>query len=211
MLVLNKRLQAILGDLFVFYHAFFKWRAVKENHEKVSFTYHKSSLYFFIFLALIHEQVLEFIAFHFLLKDRFSDSFIMILQVIHIYGIIYLIGDYNLVRRGRINIQSDKLLINVGIRKSIEIGINEIESIRKVKNENELFQSTKSFWVVATPIICHKLIGFKDEINCQITLKKQVKAYGFLGITRNIKHINLSVDNCNEFVDELNKLKIYNG
>ena len=69
MIVFNKRVQAILGDLIVFYYAFFKWGAVKENRNQITFTYHKKSQYLFIFLALIHEQILECIAFDYLLTQ----------------------------------------------------------------------------------------------------------------------------------------------
>jgi len=205
MSILNKRVQAILGDLIVFYYALFKWGAIKEDQQHLSFTFHKKSMYFFIFLVLIHEQALEFIAFHYLLQDRFTYSFVALLQIIHIYGIIYLIGDYNLVRRSRIKIVGDKLSIDVGIRKAIEFEIKEVESIRAICHESELVQSTKSFWVVATPLFYKSLIGFKDEINCQITLKNQVKAYGFLSISKYITHVNLSLDNCNEFVNIIKK------
>ncbi|BBI36480.1 hypothetical protein [Cohnella abietis] len=51
MISLNKRAQAILGDVSVFYYAFFKWGAIKENGQQLSFTYHKKSLYFFVFLV----------------------------------------------------------------------------------------------------------------------------------------------------------------
>jgi hypothetical protein len=203
MIVLNKRVQAILGDLIVFYYAFFKWGAVKENRNQITFTYHKKSQYLFIFLALIHEQILECIAFHYLLTDKFSHSFVLLLQIIHVYVIIYLIGDYNLVRRGRIHIVGDKLLIHIGIRASLEIEINEIESIRTIEKESELVKSSRTFWVVGTPLFYNKMIGFKDKINCQITLKNQVKAYGFLGISRRVKQINLSLDQCSEFVSTI--------
>ena len=153
MIVLNKRVQAILGDLIVFYYAFFKWGAVKENRNQITFTYHKKSQYLFIFLALIHEQILECIAFHYLLTDKFSHSFVLLLQIIHVYVIIYLIGDYNLVRRGRIHIVGDKLLIHIGIRASLEIEINEIESIRTIEKESELVKSSRTFWVAGHTFI----------------------------------------------------------
>ncbi|BBI36479.1 hypothetical protein [Cohnella abietis] len=138
-----------------------------------------------------------------MLKDQFAYSFVLMLRMIHIYGIIYLIGDYNLVRRGRIKLIGDRLSINVGIRKTISFDIEEIESIKEISNERELVRSSKSFWVVATPLFYKSLIGFQDEINCQITLKSQVRAYGFLGKARNITHINLSLDYCQEFVHTL--------
>jgi hypothetical protein len=139
------------------------------------------------------------------LNERFPFSLVLLLQIIHIYGIIYLIGDYNLVRRGRINIIDDIVSINVGIRRTIEFDIKEIESIRAINSESELVQSSKNFWAIATPLFYKSLIGFKDEINCQITLKSQVKAYGFLGISRYVEHVNLSLDNCNDFLNSFKK------
>ncbi|BBH22000.1 hypothetical protein Back11_33450 [Paenibacillus baekrokdamisoli] len=202
MIVLNKRLQAILGDAFVFYYAFFKWGRIQED-KQLSFSYHKKSLYLFIFLALVHEQLLEFIAFHYLLNDRFPDFLVSLLQVIHLYGIIYLIGDYNLVRRGRVKVDDTKILINVGIRKSIEIDRKEVKSVSVIHSEKELIHASSSFWVVATPLFYKQFIGFKDDINCQVILKKAIRSYGFLGISRDITHINLAVDDLEGFVKSI--------
>lgn len=64
-----------------------------------------------------------------------------------------------------------------------------------------------TLWVVATPLFYKPLIGFKDDINCQIALKSPVKSYGLLGFAKSITYVNLSLDNCNEFVRAILKRK----
>jgi len=206
MFILNKRIQAIIGDAIVFYYAIFKWRTLNEDGQYKSFSFHKSSIYFFIFIVLIHEQALEFISFHYLLKDQVSPSLLMLVQIIHLYGIVYMIGDYKLIRQSRVKIVDNKMIINVGIRRTTEFELTNIETIREVKSDRELDRSPRSFWACATPLMLKYIIGFNDEVNCQITLKKQVKAYGFLGRSYPISKVNLSLDNCKDFIDTMDKL-----
>jgi hypothetical protein len=74
MFSLTRRQQAMLGDMLVFYHVLCRWGKPKENGEARQFTYHKKNMYVFLFLAVVHEKLLELVAFHYLLIENLPAS-----------------------------------------------------------------------------------------------------------------------------------------
>ncbi|PWV98434.1 hypothetical protein DFQ01_11869 [Paenibacillus cellulosilyticus] len=199
MFSLTRRQQAMLGDLQVFYHVFFRWGRPKENREEHVFTYHRRSMYVFLFLAILHEQVLEMVAFHYLFVQKLPATILTCTHVIHLYTILYMIGDYNLVRRGRVRLEDRQITINVGLRQSIQFNLDQIRDIRLVGGVHKFETSSSTMRVAATPRWFRSMIGVEDTITCEIVLDQPVDRIGLLGTKKRVSHIQLSLDDPSSF------------
>ncbi len=108
----------------ILYHAFFKWRIKKRMViQNDSYLFHKNSNYFYLFLALIHEQIIETIVFHIYLKKE-EPNIALIMLVLHIYSVIYMLGDYNLMRNTPFRITKDKVRMKIGARRSLYFNLS---------------------------------------------------------------------------------------
>lgn len=200
----NKRLRAMFGDVTVFW-ALIPWVARRnDNTDEQTFTFHKKSNYLFILLVVLHEQILEAIAFHFLLHDILPARNVLVLQIIHVYGILYMIGDYNLLRRSRVKINDKKVIIDVALRRCIEFNISNIQEV-VVSNNEKVKRASNRFLVTASPQLLKALIGLEDKINCQIVLKKPVQATGFLGLSRKVQYIDLAIDDIEMYTNRISQ------
>lgn len=197
---LTRRQQAMFGDLIVFYHVLFRWGRPKESVVVQEFTYHRNSMYVFFFLAIVHEQLLELVAFHYLLVDKLPASILTLTHAIHLYTIVYLIGDYNLVRRGRVRLSDGQIDINVGLRQSIRFHLDQIRDIRLVSSTEQLEASSLVMRVAATPRWFRSMIGVEDTVTCEITLAQPTYRIGLLGMKKRVSHIHLSLDDAALFV-----------
>ncbi|MBD3917881.1 hypothetical protein H8B09_03880 [Paenibacillus sp. PR3] len=200
MFSLTRRRQAMLGDLLVLYHALFRWGKPKEKLADHAFTYHRRSMYVFLFLAIVHEQVLEMVAFHYLLIQKLPEATINLTHIIHLYAILYMFGDYNLVRRGRVRLTGKEVNMNVGLRQSIQFHLDQMEDIRLISHAGDLGATSSVMRVAATPRWFRSMIGVEDTINCVITLGQPVYRFGLLGMKKRVSQIHLSLDEPAAFV-----------
>jgi hypothetical protein len=167
----------------------------------------------FIFLVLLNEQIIEALAFHFILEERVTTKALIIIQALHAYGILYLIGDYNLLRNTRITVTHESLLISVGARKSVKLKLSLIKDVRFIQSKKEINISKNTFWASATPRFYKYILGddFMDTINCQLSLQESIEPIVNFGHKRKINYINLSVDEVNEFIKEIELRRIKDG
>lgn len=107
----NPFITILKKEAIVFYYALFKW---KVRPTEGTYAYHKGSNYFWLFIALLHEQVIEAFAFHYYLKDV-DPLRADILVVLHVYSILYMLGDYNLVRNSPIAFKGNQVQMKIGI------------------------------------------------------------------------------------------------
>lgn len=193
----------------ILYHAFFRWRTRKRKMiQNDSYSFHKNSSYFFLFLALIHEQIIEMIVFHIYLKKE-EPNIALIMLALHIYSVIYMLGDYNLMRNSPIRIIKEKVVMNIGARRSLYFNLSEIDYIKpasiKYNKSGGIINEKEVFHATAFPRILTIIFGISDELKYEIIFKKPVNARGYFGQKQKTNKVLLYMDNSSEFVNEIQK------
>lgn len=203
----NPFIALIKKEWLILFYAFFRWRKKQRTKEDVQvFSYHKNSSYFWLFLALVHEQIIEMFVFHIYLKTE-EPEIATIMLVLHIYSVLYIMGDYNLVRNSPLLLSRNKIVIKIGVRRELNVHLREIENIQPVKiaynRSGGIIHEKKVFHVTAYPRIITRIFGITDEAKYEIVLKHPVQARGYFGQKKEVEKVYLYIDKPDEFVETL--------
>ncbi|WP_377933765.1 CPBP family intramembrane glutamic endopeptidase [Bacillus seohaeanensis] len=191
----------------ILFYAFFRWKKKWRYPENVSvFSYYKKSNYFWMFLALMHEQVIEMIVFHIYLKEE-DPTFANIMSALHIYSIFYIMGDYNLVRNSPILVKRNNIQMKIGARRELNFHINDIDYIQKASikynSSGGIIHEKGVFHATAFPRVLTRVFGMSDELTYEILFKSPVLAKGYFGTKKEITKALLYIDQPDEFVELL--------
>lgn len=197
-------------EVIILFYALFRWK--KLRHFDVGtqvFTYHKNSNYFWFFLALIHEQLIEMVVLHIYIKSE-EPVLAIIILILHIYSVLYIMGDYNLVRNSPILIKQNSILINIGLRRELNFHIKDIELIQPAKSQyrsnGSIIHEKFVFHVTAMPRILTRIFGVTDEVQYEIVFKNPIQAFGYFGQKKEVRKVLLYIDEPDEFVKVLQEL-----
>ncbi|GAA0326013.1 hypothetical protein GCM10008967_15740 [Bacillus carboniphilus] len=199
----------------ILYYAFCGWgRKLKVKEGTAAFTYHKKSSYFWIFLALMHEQVIEMVIFHIYLK-QIDPLAANLFTALHIYSIVWILGDYHAVRHSPVLVKQNLVQMKVGVRKSLTIRVQDIATIQpptiRYGKSGGVIHEKGVFHVTAFPRVLTRVFGMTDEAKYEILLKYPVYAEGIFGLKKEISKIYIYLDCPEEFVDLLHeKMADYN-
>lgn len=191
----------------ILFHALFKWRTKNRvmNQENI-YPFHKNSNYFYLFLALIHEQIIEMIVFHIYLKKE-EPEIALIMLLLHIYSVIYMLGDYNLLRNTPFRIMKEQVVMRIGARRSLQFNVHEIDYIKpasiKYNKSGGIINEKKVFHATAFPRILTIIFGISDELKYEIVFKKPIHARGYFGQKQEITKALIYLDKAEEFVGKL--------
>lgn len=195
-------------EVMIFYNAFFHWRKKMDVPANTEFFFiHKNSAYFWFFLALIHEQLIEMVFFHIWLRKE--DPIVAnIVSALHIYSVIYIMGDYNLIRNSPISLKDNKVFIKIGARRSLAFQINDIDYIGptsiKFDKSGGVIHEKGLFHVTAFPRVFTRIFGIGDQPKYEIVFKKELNSKGYFGNKKAIKKAVLYIDQPEEFITALN-------
>ncbi|MEW9503075.1 hypothetical protein [Jeotgalibacillus marinus] len=129
-------LEAVLTELSVYYYSVLVWFKKPFVEVQGTYSYHKTSQIKTFVILLLILLVVEGALFHYLIQ-KWSDIFAWIFTILTIYALFYILGLYNSVKYLPHASTKDKLTIRLGYQSSIEVNINNIETINKAK-EREL-------------------------------------------------------------------------
>ncbi|MEL3974419.1 CPBP family intramembrane glutamic endopeptidase [Rossellomorea oryzaecorticis] len=191
----------------IFSHALLGWKMKKKEDPKVrSYAYHKGSNYFWLFIALLHEQVIEGIVFHIYLKEV-DPLRANILVVLHVYTILYMLGDYNLVRNFPIQLKGNHVLMNIGARRSLRFHIRDVETIQPAKthyhSHGGMIHEKNVFHVTALPRVLTRIFGMTDELKYEIVFKEPIYARGYFSQKKVVVKALIYMDNPEALISDL--------
>jgi membrane protease YdiL (CAAX protease family) len=170
----------------ILYYAFFRWR-IKDNNK--DYFLYKNSHYFWLFIALLHEQVIEMVVFHIYLK-KVDPVYANIMSALHIYSIIYMIGDYNWVRNTPIRIVNNKIEMKIGARRELSFHISDIESVQKTQltytNKGGIIHEKGVFHATSFPRVLTRIFGITDELRHEIIFNKPIFYTGYFGLKKQV-------------------------
>ncbi|RIW31995.1 CPBP family intramembrane metalloprotease [Bacillus salacetis] len=202
----NPFITVVRKEWMILFYSFFKWKPKKKEPHVQMFHYHKGSLYFWLFLALLHEQVIEGIVFHIYLKEV-DPLRANILLVLHVYSILYMLGDYNLVRNNPIKIIKNNFILNIGVRRSLTFHAGEVETIQPAKTHYHksggMVHEKNVFHVAALPRVLTRIFGVTDELKYEIIFKKPLMARGYFGQKKVVNKALIYMDDPQPFIDAL--------
>ncbi|WP_338752736.1 hypothetical protein [Bacillus sp. FJAT-52991] len=212
---INPYVTIIKKEMSVSFHTFFKWRKKHHQEEMSAFFYHKKSNYFWMFLALLHEQILEMAFFHIYLKEE-APILASVMLVLHIYSVFYIIGEYNLIRNSPILISQDKVSMKIGVRRDLTFHMKDIGYIQaaeiKYDSKGSMIHEKGVFHATAFPRTLTRIFGISDEANYDIFFNKPLQARGYFGQFQEVHKARVYLDQPAEFLETLQqKLEDYHS
>ena len=178
--------KVLLAEMLVCYYAFASWRkkpAIGAN----DFTLHHNSSFTAFRVMLIHALVLETIAIHWMLYEKYF-LLAMILLVVDVYTVIFFLADMQAVRLNPLKVTNEGLYISFGIMKRIEMKWSDIEEIIE---DNEMLQKKRSKdtinFIARDFEVTHPTVILK--------LKSPVEATLLMGLSRRYEKVAIKVDN----------------
>ncbi|PFA62883.1 hypothetical protein CN378_17740 [Bacillus sp. AFS015802] len=199
----NPFLILLQKEATIFYYALFRW---KVNPKEGTYAYHKGSNYFWLFIALLHEQVIEAFAFHYYLKDV-DPLRADILVVLHVYSILYMLGDYNLVRNSPIQFKGDQVLMKVGVRRSLLFRTEDVAAIQPARTQyaksGGIIHEKQVFHVAMLPRVFTRVFGMIDELRYEIIFKEPIEARGYFGQKKVVEKALIYMEDAEPFIQDL--------
>ncbi|WP_099362520.1 hypothetical protein [Fredinandcohnia onubensis] len=195
----KKLLDILVFDFTIFYYAFFvwkrKWESKADNHV---FTIHTKSGYFGLFIMLVHAMIIEVIGVHFLIAHFWSPIAAWIFTIFDLYALLWIIADYQAVRLSPIVINDGKLFAQVGIRREIEVDVDNIKTIQATITDKKARSKEKDSFLITLPDF------FEEDPQFEIGLITPVVAYLPFGKKKKITKLYVTVDEKEAFLQELN-------
>ncbi|WP_226665236.1 hypothetical protein [Metabacillus litoralis] len=200
----NPLITILIKESKILYYAFFQWRTKKKvDSDSTIFSLHKNSGYFWLFIALLHEQVIEMIVLHIFLKKE-DPTFAYIILGLHVYSIFYMMGDYNWVRNTPIRIKNNIVEMKIGARKELTFHVNQIKNIQKAEltynKSGGIVHPKDVFHVTALPRVLTRIFGISDDLRYEIVFKTPVVSKGYFGLKKDITKAFLYIDQSDELV-----------
>lgn len=123
----SRIISIISWELLMFYYAFASWNKEPRLREH-QFTLYKNSSLIASQVMIIHAIILETIAIHWWLHDRFF-LLSLILLVVNIYSVIFFIGDIQALRYNALQVTEKGLYASLGLFKRMEIEWPDVEEM----------------------------------------------------------------------------------
>jgi hypothetical protein len=171
-------------EISMLYYGLFAWKRPKQPLEN-AFTAYKKSGYGSIVGGLAFLSLAEVLAFHVLFM-QISSVAAWIIFALNLYGIIFILADFNATRREPTYIEDEKLYINAGIRWKAVIPVNDIKSVELSNESLKDKQILRAMTIFSGP-------------NLVIVLEKTHRAEGPYGIRKNFDKVLLNLDEPQRF------------
>lgn len=190
----------------ILYYAFFKWRAPQKKAGENQFFLHTKSNYFWFFLALMHEQIIEMGFLHIYIKQ--TDPLLAnIISALHIYSVIYIMGDYNWVRNTPITVGNHIVNMKIGARRELNFHINDIAAIQKAaiqyNKSGGIIHEKGVFHATAFPRVLTRVFGMNDELKYEIIFNRPLQARGYFGQKQEVSKALVYIERADDLVELL--------
>ncbi|MBN9656170.1 hypothetical protein J0K78_17975 [Halobacillus sp. GSS1] len=195
---LERLIGVIATDAAVIRYAFFPHLDHKPAGAQ-TFSYHKNSEYFGVFLMLVHAMLIEIIAVHVMLM-QYSHTIAWIATVLDLYALVFLIADYQAIRKNPLVIQRNHLHIQKGLRFHMTVPLEKVSAVRWYEGETMPVER-HSFSLM--------LAGLeKMPPQLEIRLSEEVEGYRLFGFKCKVTKIFLSVDEPERLIQTLNEVRV---
>jgi hypothetical protein len=178
--------RAVAFEISIVYYAFAGWRKRTPD----GFTVHKRSGWSTVIGVFMFLIAVESIGAH-LVVQMWSVKAAWIVTTLDLYGILWLLGDFQALRLRTTTIENDTLVVNYGLRWRAEIPLAAIAAIEPVRGEKE--------WKRKRVL----KMAMLDEPRLIIRFSEPQTMHGVAGITRAFDAIAVLADDDAGFEDVL--------
>lgn len=200
--VLHHRLLYLLvKEIQIWRHAIFGGPRRPAIVSGTRYTLHRQSSYLALCVIAIHEQVAEGLALHFMLAP-WHPWVAWLSDVLHVYSIVWLLGDFRALRVTGAWVDPASLTIVVGLRKRITIPLTAIRSVAPLLSSEP--PPPGSFIASALPIV-RLMTAFDECPQILVGLRYPVLSETFSGRQRSIDAVYLRLDKPAEFTMSLSR------
>lgn len=163
-----------------------------------SFSYHQRSEYFGVFLMLVHAMLIEIIAVHVMLM-QYSHTAAWIATVLDMYALLFLIGDYQAIRKSPVILEDDRLHIQKGLRFHTVIDTVDIKELA-------VYEAGDEHWRKDKRAVHLGLAGF-EPVPPQLVLElaDAVDVHLFFGLKKRVDRIYLTLDEPERFWEAIKR------
>ena len=124
----NKVNVLLATEISVLYYGIFGWKSEIEIDKGKAFSYYKKSGYSAVVAVFVFLTIIETFSLH-LLIAHWSAVVAWVLTILSIYGLIFLLADFNSARKRPIYINDYNLEIRIGFRWNVTIPFENIKHI----------------------------------------------------------------------------------
>ncbi|MGZ0085703.1 hypothetical protein ACWNXI_09035 [Caldibacillus thermoamylovorans] len=163
-----------------------------------TYSYHKKTEYFGVFLMLVHAMLIEIVGVHWLVM-QWSEVAAWTVTFFDVYFLLVLIADYRAITLSPIILAPDRIHIQLGIRSFVELEYANMEAItRDVTPKPKRKKETDTYSVA--------LLGFFDEEpKLEIRLRQPVEVIGLLGRKNTVRKLYVTVDDAHGFYETVSE------
>ena len=185
-------LEAVLTELSVLYYSIFVWFN-KPNLENGTYTYHKKSQIKTIVILFSILIAVEGAFFHYLIQT-WRVTFAWIFTILNLYALFYMVGLYNSVKFLPHVINQNKLIIRLGYQSSIELDIENIESIKHAREIEFGAKAPKDTYISLLKT---------DTPQYELFLKESIPMKGSYGKRRYVNSVVFRADEPNKLMEDI--------
>jgi len=178
--------RAVAFEIATIYYAFFGWHKPAPR----GFTVHQRSGWGTIAGVFVFLIAIESVCAH-LLVQLWSVKAAWIVTALDVYGVLWLLGDYQALRLRPTRIEDGVLLLSYGLRWRASIPLDAIASVESIGSEAE--------WKRDAVL----KIAMLDEPRLLIRFKTPQIAHGLAGLTRTIEAVAILADDDGGFADAM--------
>ncbi len=173
--------RAVATELSIFWYAIFSWGRTAPAG---GFTAYKRAGWIAIYVAIALACVAEAIPLHFLFR-RWGPLAATLSVVIHVYTVLWLVGDLRALVLRPIRVERDTLLLRIGLRWEADVPLGEIVAVER------------------SPASQGMKLGVLGSPNLVLKLRAPMQLYGPFGIRKTSDALLLQVDDPDALVRAL--------
>ncbi len=194
-------------EFTILYYGLFGWRkedAIADNNR--TFTCYKECGLGAFVVAIVLLILLESPLIHLLLMHR-STWLTYLHSLLVVYGIVWLLGDYQAFKKKLISVSPETVQITLGMRRSFSIQRSNIHhaQLGQPRELNTLITVQKGQFETKRKLPGYNSFAALGEPNLHIVLKNPISIKGKFGQQLILNRIGLSVDQADQFVVEVNR------
>jgi hypothetical protein len=181
----NPRLARMLAyEISVINYGLLSWRDRPAWEPGRTFAYHRAGGYGAIVFALLMVSTCEIVGMH-LVVSRASSTAAWLVTALELYGVIWILGDYQALRLRPLMVETGGLVVRLGLRWSLLIPRDAIATIEPAPKRPPAKRASG-----------HLHAALMVPPQWQVTLCAPLVARGPYGITKRVTTVALAADDC---------------
>lgn len=182
------------------------WKPDPIPDNKTSFSCYKESGWIGFLSAIILLVLFEGLAIQVFLYGK-SPLIVYIHSGLEVYGIVWLLGDFQAIKKNLIRLSDTLLQVRVGFRWAIEIPLINISAAYEGQPEaiDAVVEWKMDEFIKEVKVPGYSVISLMGKANLHLVLKEPMKIRGWFGQIKNIDRIGLEIDSPAEFLQAVCK------